>query len=68
MTWVLSIILVSSIFILMNSKRYNDKIGELLENQYNYREKVEEEYYKSITELAEKIEDLEKENEKLRWK
>jgi hypothetical protein len=66
MTWILTIILVSSIFIVANSKSYNNRISDLLEDQFNYREKVEVEYYAAISDLSDKIEKLEKENEKLR--
>jgi len=66
MTWILTIILVSSIFIVANSKSYNNRISDLLEDQFNYRETVEVEYYSRLSDLSDKIDKLELENEKLR--
>ena len=66
MTWILTIILVSSIFIVANSKSYNSRISDLLEDQFNYREKVEVEYYSRLSDLSDKIDKLELENERLR--
>ena len=66
MTWILTIILVSSIFIVANSKSYNGRISDLLEDQFNYREKVEVEYYSRLSDLSDKIDKLELENERLR--